>query len=147
MNRLGIIDKANKRGRFGGHLGWIIKFDRIATIKRRWVLSHWYFQNPIQLSGANSLRILIVDIINQSKDFCHHLNIYLDPKEENEFFKRFDLNGDKMLQYINLSYQGLAFDDNIQDVSNMEFLHLDVWTPDLTKLKTFLINLPPHNQI
>ena len=55
-------------------------------------------------------------------------------------YAEFDLNGDKMLQYINLSYQGLAFDDNIQDVSNMEFLHLDVWTPDLTKLKTFLIN-------
>jgi hypothetical protein len=55
-------------------------------------------------------------------------------------YAEFDLNGDKMLQYINLSYQGLAFDGNVQDVSDMEFLHLDVWTPDLTKLKTFLIN-------
>lgn len=55
-------------------------------------------------------------------------------------YAEFDLNGDKMLQYINLSYQGIAFDSNKQDVSNMEFLHLDVWTPDLTKLKTFIIN-------
>ena len=55
-------------------------------------------------------------------------------------FGEYDLNGDKMLQYTNLSYQGIAFDDRKQDVSTMEFLHLDVWTPDLTVLKTFLIN-------
>ena len=55
-------------------------------------------------------------------------------------FGEYDLNGDKMLQYTNLSYQGIAFDDNKQDVSSMEFLHIDVWTPDVTKLKTFIIN-------
>jgi len=55
-------------------------------------------------------------------------------------FTEFDLNGDKMLQYINLSYQGIVFDDNKQDVSNMEFLHLDVWTPNISKFKLFLIN-------
>jgi hypothetical protein len=62
---------------------------------------------------------------------------------QNQFgssFGEFDLNGDKMLQYTNLSYQGIAFDDNKQDISNMEFLHLNVWTPDVTKLKTFLIS-------
>lgn len=60
-------------------------------------------------------------------------------------FGEFDLNGDKMLKYTNLSYQGIAFDNNIQDLSNMEFLHLDVWTTDVTKLKTFLINKTTEN--
>ena len=43
----------------------------------------------------------------------------------------FDLAGDEMLQYINLSYQGIALADGTTvDVSNMEYLHLDVWTSE-----------------
>ena len=53
----------------------------------------------------------------------------------------FDLNGDMMLQYINLSYQGIQFGAS-QDVSEMEYLHLDVWTTDVEQLETSLINIP-----
>ncbi|MGJ8659130.1 MAG: hypothetical protein ACSHWV_04705 [Cellulophaga fucicola] len=54
----------------------------------------------------------------------------------------FSLNGDTMLQYINLSYQGIALADGTSvDVSQMEYLHLDVWTAgDITSLETSLIN-------
>lgn len=55
----------------------------------------------------------------------------------------FDLNGDKMLQYVNLSYQGIQFGSR-QDISQMQFLHLDVWTPDsgsVANLETSLINI------
>ena len=56
----------------------------------------------------------------------------------------FNLNGDTMLQYINLSYQGIALQDGTSiDVSGMEYLHLDVWTSangDITDLETSLIN-------
>ncbi|WP_148870067.1 hypothetical protein [Tenacibaculum adriaticum] len=54
----------------------------------------------------------------------------------------FDLNGDKMLQYINLSYQGIALQDGTSvDISTMEFLHMDVWTSGgTTDLETSLIN-------
>lgn len=56
-------------------------------------------------------------------------------------FAEFDLGGDKMLQYINLSYQGIALADGTSvDVSSMEFLHIDVWTADVTTLETSLIN-------
>jgi hypothetical protein len=54
-------------------------------------------------------------------------------------FAEFDLNGDKMLQYINLSYQGVGIGETI-DVSAMEFLHMDVWTADVTRIETSLIN-------
>ncbi|WP_420573716.1 PKD domain-containing protein [Kordia sp.] len=56
----------------------------------------------------------------------------------------FDLNGDQMLQYINLSYQGIALADGTTvDVSGMEFLHLDVWTADVvTDIEVSLINNP-----
>ena len=53
----------------------------------------------------------------------------------------FELNGDKMLNYIKLSYQGIALADNTSiDVSGMEFLHMDVWTADLQKIETSLIS-------
>ncbi|AXG71413.1 PKD domain protein [Kordia sp. SMS9] len=56
----------------------------------------------------------------------------------------FDLGGDEMLQYINLSYQGIALADGTSvDVSGMEFLHLDVWTADVvTDIEVSLINNP-----
>jgi hypothetical protein len=56
-------------------------------------------------------------------------------------FAEFDLNGDKMLNYINLNYQGIALADGVTiDVTAMEFLHMDVWTADLAKLETSLIS-------
>ena len=55
-------------------------------------------------------------------------------------FTEFDLNGDKMLQYTNINYQGVQF-SAAQDVSEMEFLHLDVWTADLAALEIFPISV------
>lgn len=52
----------------------------------------------------------------------------------------FDLNGDQMLQYTNLSYQGIQF-GAAQDVTSMEYIHLDVWTTDVTRIETSLISL------
>lgn len=62
---------------------------------------------------------------------------------EGSSWAEFDFNGDKMLQYVNLSYQGIQFGSR-QDVSGMEFLHLDVWTPEsgsVANLETSLINI------
>ena len=53
----------------------------------------------------------------------------------------YDLSGDSMLQYTNISYQGIQF-GSAQDVSSMEFIHLDVWTADIgQQLETSLISL------
>jgi hypothetical protein len=56
-------------------------------------------------------------------------------------WSEFNLNGDKMLNYIKLSYQGIALADNVTvDVSTMEFIHMDVWTADAQKIETSLIS-------
>ncbi|WP_088323383.1 hypothetical protein [Polaribacter tangerinus] len=55
-------------------------------------------------------------------------------------YNLFDLNGDKMLQYSNLNYQGIDFSGNVQDASTMETLHIDVWTADATEIKIFPIS-------
>jgi len=44
-------------------------------------------------------------------------------------YAEFDLNGDKMLNYIKLSYQGIDLGSAI-NASSMEFLHIDIWTAD-----------------
>lgn len=53
----------------------------------------------------------------------------------------YDLDGDEMLQYTNLSYQGNQFGAPV-DVSQMEFIHLDIWTAEvLESIEISLISL------
>lgn len=53
----------------------------------------------------------------------------------------YDLDGDEMLQYTNISYQGNQLAAPI-DVSDMEFIHLDVWTADvLESIEVSLISV------
>ncbi|GGF17823.1 hypothetical protein [Flavobacterium limi] len=64
-----------------------------------------------------------------------------DQGNQGSSWAEFDLNGDKMLNYIKLSYQGIALADNVTiDVSGMDFIHMDVWTADLQKIETSLIS-------
>jgi hypothetical protein len=43
--------------------------------------------------------------------------------------------GDLVLAYTNFNYQGTAFEGNAQNASEMEFVHIDVWTSNATALK------------
>lgn len=59
----------------------------------------------------------------------------------------FELDGDEMLNYITLSYQGIQIGEAV-DLTEMEYLHMDIWTADLPQIRTFLINIgvdPPEN--
>jgi hypothetical protein len=58
---------------------------------------------------------------------------------QSTIYSAFDLNGDAIIQYTNLNYQGIQIGAT-QDVSAMEFLHLDVWTADATDIETYLIS-------
>ncbi|ARV14430.1 hypothetical protein [Polaribacter sp. SA4-12] len=55
---------------------------------------------------------------------------------QNTIYTAFDLNGDAMLQYSNLNYQGIVIGSEI-DASSMEILHLDIWTPDATSIDIY----------
>jgi hypothetical protein len=60
----------------------------------------------------------------------------------------YDLNGDAMLQYSNLNYQGIQIGENL-DASAMEYVHVDIWTPDLTSVKFFPlpVGIAPENEV
>ena len=55
-------------------------------------------------------------------------------------YTAFDLNGDAMIQYSDLNYQGIDFATNVQDASSMETLHIDVWTADATSIDIYPIS-------
>jgi hypothetical protein len=51
----------------------------------------------------------------------------------------FEIGSDSMIKYNNLNYQGVQFGSDV-DASSMEFLHLDVWTADLSNLEIYPIS-------
>ncbi|NPD48316.1 hypothetical protein HNS40_22385, partial [Lentimicrobium sp. S6] len=65
-----------------------------------------------------------------------------------------DIGGNEMMKYASFNYQGTQLDGN-QDLSAMEFLHVDIWTADATVVKLtpisastgeFLYELTPLTQ-
>tara|TARA_R110002126_G_scaffold291495_1_gene453201 strand:+ start:37463 stop:39601 length:2139 start_codon:yes stop_codon:yes gene_type:complete len=55
---------------------------------------------------------------------------------QNTIYSAFDLNGDAIIQYSNLNYQGIDIGSEI-DASAMEILHLDIWTPDAATIDIY----------
>ncbi len=53
------------------------------------------------------------------------------------------IEGNNTLVLSGLNYQGIDFDPNHQDVSGMEFIHLDYWTANSTALNIYLISPGP----
>jgi len=53
------------------------------------------------------------------------------------------IEGNNTLQMLGLNYQGIDFDPNHQDVSEMDYLHLDYWTSNSIALNIFLISPGP----
>ncbi len=50
--------------------------------------------------------------------------------------------GDNVMKYAGLNYQGIQLGSS-QDVSGMDFLHIDYWTENSTALNVFLISTGP----
>jgi hypothetical protein len=54
-------------------------------------------------------------------------------------FEIFEIGMDSMIKYSNLNYQGIVLGSNI-DASEMENLHLDIWTADVDNINIFPIS-------
>ena len=54
-----------------------------------------------------------------------------------------DVAGNTTLKYAGLNYQGTDFSGNAQDVSGMEYLHIDYWTANSTALNVSIISSGP----
>jgi Secretion system C-terminal sorting domain len=54
--------------------------------------------------------------------------------------------GNATKKMVNLNYQGTQFATPI-DLSTMQNLHIDIWTPNCTAFDLYLINIPPLAQV
>ncbi|WP_111308709.1 PKD domain protein [Confluentibacter sediminis] len=59
---------------------------------------------------------------------------------QSTLYAEIDVNGDNIIQYSNLNYEGIDFGSTV-DASSMEYLHIDVWTADLAALDIFPISV------
>jgi hypothetical protein len=57
-----------------------------------------------------------------------------------------DVAGNSTLKYAGLNYQGTDFSGNAQNVSAMQFLHVDFWTANSTALNVFIISSGPSEK-
>ncbi|MFC3093332.1 glycoside hydrolase family 16 protein [Alteromonas sediminis] len=53
------------------------------------------------------------------------------------------IDGNNILKYENFNYQGTGFENNPQDVSGMDYLHLDYWTHNANALDVFIVSPGP----
>ncbi|TVQ12377.1 MAG: T9SS C-terminal target domain-containing protein [Bacteroidetes bacterium] len=53
-----------------------------------------------------------------------------------------EIQGNETLKYANFNFQGTQFDGSL-NVSDMEYLHLDMWTADATSVNVFTISPGP----
>ncbi|WP_100656105.1 glycoside hydrolase family 16 protein [Alteromonas flava] len=54
-----------------------------------------------------------------------------------------DFDGNNALKYTGLNYQGTDFNNNRQDVSEFDYLHIDFWTYNADALSLYLISPGP----
>ncbi|MEJ2113984.1 MAG: hypothetical protein P8X62_09950 [Flavobacteriaceae bacterium] len=59
-------------------------------------------------------------------------------------YTEIEIEGDNVIQYGNLNYQGIDFSSTPIDVSEMEFLHVDIWTADENDAKISPISSGPN---
>ncbi|HRJ30137.1 MAG TPA: carbohydrate binding domain-containing protein [Cyclobacteriaceae bacterium] len=57
-----------------------------------------------------------------------------------------DIAGNATLKYAGLNYQGTDFSGNAQNVSSMQFLHVDFWTANSTALNVSVISPGPSEK-
>lgn len=52
----------------------------------------------------------------------------------------YEIGADSMIKYSSLNYQGIDFNASEIDASSMEYLHIDIWTPDVDDIDIFPIS-------
>jgi len=82
----------------------------------------------------------VVSVYSNKYQDINGVNFYPNWGQTTQFAE-YDLNGDKMLQYSTVNYQGIEFGGNY-DLSSFEYMHVDVWTasPEFENLEISLIS-------
>ncbi len=113
-------------------------------------LDNIYFYNDGGMTGPSGPTMAApapmqnsADVISIFSDAYDNLGSNLNPGwGQATQVSEVNIAGNNTLRYGGLNFQGLEL-DNSQDVSTMEFLHIDYWTENSTALNAFLISNGP----
>ncbi len=119
----------------------VVKGAAIATIEHTETFTVTEILQPIASATIAPVRNDVDVVSIFSNAYTNVVSTDFNPNwGQQTIYTAFDLNGDAMIQYSNLNYQGIQI-GSTQDVSTMEFLHLDVWTADAAEIETYLISV------
>ena len=91
--------------------------------------------------APSSNEIDVISIYSDSYSDIPYTNFYANWNQSTSV-SEVDLNGNKTLKYSNFNYQGIELGSSI-DASQMEYIHIDIWTEDATALNFELISPGP----
>ena len=99
-------------------------------------------QNPSSPAPSpSSNEIDVISIYSDSYSDIPNTNFYANWNQSTSV-SEVDINGNKALKYSNFNYQGIELGSSI-DASQMEYIHIDIWTEDATALNFELISPGP----
>ncbi len=110
-----------------------------------------YLFDDIQLVGANApadpTEAPAVPMDQQANVRSIYSDSYTDPSMINYYpdwgqsttFEQVDFDGNSVIKYANMNYQGVDFGEDI-DATIYSTVHIDVWSNDYTSLPFFLIS-------
>lgn len=99
-------------------------------------------QNPSSPAPSpSSNEIDVISIYSDSYSDILNTNFYANWNQSTSV-SEVDINGNKTLKYSNFNYQGIELGSSI-DASQMEYIHIDIWTEDATALNFELISPGP----
>jgi beta-glucanase (GH16 family) len=97
-------------------------------------------------TAAPDPQALSQQVISLFSDSYNNINdIDLNPDwQQATVVTQVEIAGNNTLRYGGLDYQGTDFDNNKQDVSAMDMVHIDYWTNNATELSFFIISPGPQ---
>ena len=91
--------------------------------------------------APSSNEVDVISIYSDSYNDIPNTNFYANWNQSTSV-SEVDINGNKTLKYSNFNYQGIELGSSI-DASQMEYVHIDIWTEDATALNFELISPGP----
>lgn len=91
--------------------------------------------------NPSSNKIDVISIYSDTYSNIPNTNFYANWNQSTNV-SEVDINGNKTLKYSNFNYQGIELGSSI-DASQMEYVHIDIWTEDATALNFELISPGP----
>ena len=91
--------------------------------------------------SPSTSEIDVISIYSDSYSNIPNTNFYANWNQSTSV-SEVDINGNKTLKYSNFNYQGIELGSSI-NASQMEYIHIDIWTEDATALNFELISPGP----